>query len=59
MEKNTEQLLVKTIKDEIKLLDRMVKETLQGGWSTNNVKEMKQRSQELKSLLWDMGYGNN
>lgn len=48
------EILIKTIKDEIALLEIWANSSLVGGWSTHQVDAQLERAQELKALLYDL-----
>ena len=49
-------LFVEQIAKEIRYLDNWINETKTGGWSTQNLEQMKKRSKDLKVFLYDLGY---
>lgn len=49
-------LFVEQIAKEIKYLDNWINETKTGGWSTQNLEQMKKRTKDLKAFLYDLGY---
>ena len=51
--------LIAELRKDLSLLNKWISTTETGGWSTQNLDDMKKRRDEIKAVLFDIGETNN